>query len=239
MNKEEYFSISNKQQLPKRCPLISRCERFGYSILAMSELGKYGKGRNLHEKLADGGIYLEEDLITMVGEEFYMRIGNELASIHNACPEVALFSNSILFGYISEEAVVEGYFDQLWEEPKFRDKKYRHYSECAEFCSLQFNEKTKVKHTKPLTGFVYLMKEGSTVFFKIGFSQNPEFREKTLQSQKPDITLIETWKGDRKLETKLHKKFAEKRLRGEWFDLSESDIATLYGYMDQLEEPGE
>lgn len=77
----------------------------------------------------------------------------------------------------------------------------------------------------------YLMTDSNTGYTKIGKSKNPGKREKTLQSEKPTITLKLVC--DQMVEGKLHKEYAEKRIRGEWFDLTESDIEQIiseYGF---------
>jgi len=65
---------------------------------------------------------------------------------------------------------------------------------------------------------------------KIGYSNNPEYREKTLQAEKPSITLLAAWQGDMSDEKQLHQRFADKRVRGEWFHLDQSDILTINQY---------
>lgn len=77
--------------------------------------------------------------------------------------------------------------------------------------------------------FVYLMKDMANGYFKIGISNKPEYREKTLQSEKPTIELLASKKFTiRKiavaLENSLHTAFVDKRLRGEWFRLNESEV---------------
>lgn len=77
--------------------------------------------------------------------------------------------------------------------------------------------------------YVYLMKDISNDYFKIGISNKPNYREKTLQSEKPTIELIiakrfPIRKIAESIEKALHTAYAEKRLRGEWFDLSINDI---------------
>jgi hypothetical protein len=77
--------------------------------------------------------------------------------------------------------------------------------------------------------FVYLMFDTTNGYCKIGISYNPEYREKTLQSEKPTIELITSKKYPiriiaESIEKALHKSFSEKRIRGEWFDLTEKDI---------------
>lgn len=70
--------------------------------------------------------------------------------------------------------------------------------------------------------FTYLMLNTRNGYHKIGRSVNPEYREQTLQAEEPEVELV--WKTPKDIERKLHKKFAAKRMRGEWFDLSVEDV---------------
>lgn len=84
------------------------------------------------------------------------------------------------------------------------------------------------------TGFrTYLMKDSNTGYTKVGKSKSPKIRESTLQSEKPTIILIKVC--DDNVESTIHKKYADKRVRGEWFNLSEEDIENIvneYGFHD-------
>lgn len=75
--------------------------------------------------------------------------------------------------------------------------------------------------------FVYLMRNERNGFIKIGCSKSPAYREKTLQSEEPEVSLLFAYLGEPDLERGLHKLFASKRIRGEWFALSEEDIRTV------------
>lgn len=77
--------------------------------------------------------------------------------------------------------------------------------------------------------YLYLMRNNRNGYYKIGFSRNPSARERTLQSEEPDITLIRQWPGTMFDEVDLHAKFAAQRIRGEWFKLSDADIAYIGG----------
>lgn len=77
--------------------------------------------------------------------------------------------------------------------------------------------------------YVYLMIDLTNNHHKIGISNKPEWREKTLQSEKPTIELIASKKFvSRKIalsiEKALHSAYSEKRIRGEWFSLDRFDI---------------
>ena len=64
----------------------------------------------------------------------------------------------------------------------------------------------------------YILKDKSNDTYKIGCSKDPLRREKTLQSEKPDLELIKVFEKNH--EKELHKKYAEQCVRGEWFKLT-------------------
>jgi hypothetical protein len=76
---------------------------------------------------------------------------------------------------------------------------------------------------------VYLMVDTTNNFYKIGISNKPKYREKTLQSEKPTIELIRSKQYPSRamaesIEKALHNTFSDKRIRGEWFNLGEEDV---------------
>lgn len=71
---------------------------------------------------------------------------------------------------------------------------------------------------------VYLMRNKRNGFTKIGIARDPAFRERTLQSQEPEIEMLFSIQGTRAVEQECHRRFKNQRVRGEWFDLSDSDI---------------
>jgi hypothetical protein len=80
--------------------------------------------------------------------------------------------------------------------------------------------------------YLYLMLDTATNLHKIGISNKPFYREKTLQSEKPSIEMISYMKLPLRkfaivLENTLHNLFKEKRIRGEWFDLSKGDVENI------------
>lgn len=93
-----------------------------------------------------------------------------------------------------------------------------------------------VKKTQKGFGFnwcyVYLMKDISNGYYKIGISNTPEYRERTLQSEKPTIEMLAckkfpTRKIAEAIESALHTAYSQQRLRGEWFNLSDADVAAI------------
>jgi hypothetical protein len=80
--------------------------------------------------------------------------------------------------------------------------------------------------------YVYIMINTDTSLVKIGKSNNPRYRERTLHSQEPSIHLIALWCCSGEIEKKLHAKFSDKRVRGEWFRLSFKDLTELEKFMN-------
>lgn len=76
---------------------------------------------------------------------------------------------------------------------------------------------------------VYLMIDTTNNFHKIGMSNNPRYREHTLQSDKPTIELICAKEYPSRtiaeaIESALHNAYANKRIRGEWFNLDDVEV---------------
>jgi len=76
---------------------------------------------------------------------------------------------------------------------------------------------------------VYLMKNMANGYYKIGSSQRPIARERTLQAQEPDIRLLASVNAKCSYERELHRRYAPKRVRGEWFALDYGDLLQLKG----------
>ena len=80
--------------------------------------------------------------------------------------------------------------------------------------------------------YVYLMKDKANGYHKIGISNKPEYREKTLQSEKPSIEMLAckkfpTRKIAEAIESALHTAYSQQRVRGEWFNLNDEDVAAI------------
>lgn len=87
---------------------------------------------------------------------------------------------------------------------------------------------------QPGKNFIYLMFNSKTHLVKIGKSKNPGFREKTLQSEEPEITMIAVWEATDQVERNLHQQYQHKRIRGEWFKLSFEELREIKAQMDQI-----
>lgn len=76
-------------------------------------------------------------------------------------------------------------------------------------------------------GYVYLMHAAGTKWYKIGVSKQPEVRQEQLSTKTPyEVVMISHYSDIDPLvaEKEWHKAFADKRVRGEWFELSDADI---------------
>jgi hypothetical protein len=75
-------------------------------------------------------------------------------------------------------------------------------------------------------GSVYLIVNDRNGCVKIGYTAgDPKYRESTLQSEEPDISMICSFPNSTmKDELNLHEKYKKKRVRGEWFRLSDDDV---------------
>lgn len=84
----------------------------------------------------------------------------------------------------------------------------------------------EVSLAKP--GYVYLVLSSRTGHYKIGYTRRPWERMGTLKSEAGHAcTLVHTIFSNCTplLELEMHRRFADKRVRGEWFALAEDDLA--------------
>lgn len=71
---------------------------------------------------------------------------------------------------------------------------------------------------------IYLMHNKRNGYIKIGYSKCPLSRESTLQSEEPDIELLFSFPSTKNTERELHQRYAEFRIRGEWFNPSRVQV---------------
>lgn len=79
--------------------------------------------------------------------------------------------------------------------------------------------------------FLYLMEDLRNGAIKIGQSKTPCERERTLQSEVPEVRLRLSIPADQAHERQLHLHFDAKRLRGEWFSLTADDVFWLVSFL--------
>lgn len=83
--------------------------------------------------------------------------------------------------------------------------------------NLRMNRQTKL----------YLMRNVRNGFTKIGISNKPTARERTLQAEEPQISLLAVYDATPKDEKAMHVRYSHKRIRGEWFNLTDEDCESI------------
>lgn len=106
-----------------------------------------------------------------------------------------------------------------------------HFNQVATRVREYFFPNHKPKKNKVSYSFLYLMRNNRNGYIKIGYSNDPKYRETTLQAEEPEVELIFQIKTSIKEELALHEKYAAKRLRGEWFDLNIQEIQETIQYL--------
>lgn len=139
----------------------------------------------------------------------------------NAAPYIPLDIALIIKEKI--DATIE--FAKNHDIDALNDAYVNEYYEWVKQISAAKNKESKKEKTN-----IYVMIDKNTGYYKIGRSNNPTKREKTLHSEKPTIELLFHFEANYELEAKLHERFALQRIRGEWFKLTEEDISEIKSY---------
>ncbi len=147
---EEYYQISDKQGLPKKCPILGKCCR---AVQTRYEMGMRLGGNDISfdEFLHSYGQKWDPDnMIESIEQISWQYIPDVLTSVKNVCPEVTLFENDLYLPFkFRQSAFGEASYSK--ESRKFEAKK-KHYSECAEFAEYSFHKgKTTQAKCKRLT----------------------------------------------------------------------------------------
>ena len=95
-----------------------------------------------------------------------------------------------------------------------------------------FEEEDRLRKSRFNT-FIYLMEDLRNGLFKISRSVTPEKRERTLQSEVPQVQMRFSIPGEEKHEGDLHENLSGKRIRGEWFSLEADDIVCVVSFLKQ------
>lgn len=92
--------------------------------------------------------------------------------------------------------------------------------------SLQMMRLASAKKVKKPTN-IYIILNNRNGMIKIGRSLCPLNRESTLQSEDPDVSLLHHFVATEDHERYLHQRYAEWRVRGEWFKLTRAQIEEI------------
>lgn len=85
--------------------------------------------------------------------------------------------------------------------------------------------------------FIYLMEDLRNSSFKIGRSKTPGKRERTLQSEVPQVVMRFSIPAEEECERQLHSHFEDKRFRGEWFTLTNDDLVWIVAFLKANGDP--
>lgn len=83
---------------------------------------------------------------------------------------------------------------------------------------------------------IYLCRNKRNGLVKIGYTTNPTYREKTLQSEEPEVFFEQIYEGTLDQEQELHRRFADRRIRGEWFELLPRDMDVIDAMLGDPDE---
>ena len=167
-----------------------------------------------------------------VAQSQYIRLDEHYRLIVESHDKMVALANSIDANVKTgiKQAVRESQMtlDQIYDE---RDQLETQKQEIENrIQQLQVLEQS-VRERKPrsTTGYVYLL-QSSTGYWKIGRTHSPNNRLKTFNVKLPFEVeykhLIQT-DDMYALETKLHERFKEKRINGEWFALNDGDVREI------------
>ncbi len=172
----------------------------------------------------------------MIGELPEISRGHKTGCFSNMCPEVNLFDKQNSFPTFTGTATTDAEWDpEIKDGTKILEEK--HFSECAEYSKYHYQNFTSKINPKQKSStkdcYLYLMQNLKNGYHKIGISIEPIYREKTLQSEEPNISTVKTRKFmnrkiAKEIETELHKKYDHKKVRGEWFDLNQIELEEIY-----------
>lgn len=164
--------------------------------------------------------FLAEKYIALVRELGHIPVKGEL--LRKAKADKSFPSNGVLYKD-GKEALLKLVVNYCESHPGYDDVLTLCRNELTDSSSHTAERKDKIQ-----TGFVYLMKSGR--YYKIGRTVSVGSRERQLAIKIPvpptTIHKIET-DDPVGVEAYWHRRFAEKRGEGEWFDLSREDVAAF------------
>ncbi|MFH1538474.1 MAG: GIY-YIG nuclease family protein [bacterium] len=162
--------------------------------------------------------FVIEKMISLVRELGVYPVNRQLKLKRNQDEE---FPSLSVFGRIGNKSIIA---KKTIEYCEGKDG----FDDVVEICkpiAEHSKQKPIASEEQPAIGYVYLMKSGR--YYKIGKSNAPGRREYDIGLKLPEETkTIHTIKTDdpEGIEEYWHKRFKDKRKKGEWFDLSGDDI---------------
>lgn len=152
MTKDEYYDISRKQKVPKRCPILDYCSRHAWTLYFFGYYSSDDRSADVFQLLKrEGHVPTDFDQrhIALRGEPPSFQKSDDYVDFANTCPEVSLFDGDFRFGFAARTATASAYWNQY---QGLRHSESRHYTECPEFCawSAQTPKARRAATTDPL-----------------------------------------------------------------------------------------
>ena len=130
----------------------------------------------------------------------------------------------VFIGLVCNTIFMFFYFVE-WQKAKAREEKLRNE---LEKLKKVVQRTSKNRGDSELASYVYLLKDlEHASAYKIGKTNNPHRRFKNFDTIWPfDYEVVHIIKSYNpyELEAGLHRKYADKRIRGEWFELDDDEI---------------
>ena len=96
------------------------------------------------------------------------------------------------------------------------------------------NEKNNRKFENKKKDYLYIIE--SNAGFKVGYTTNIESRIKNYKTYLSDFDVVFVHNGDDcfEIESYMHEYFRSKKISGEWFELSDSDLVYIVKYCNAI-----
>ena len=143
-------------------------------------------------------------------------------------------NRACILDYKDIEAIIKGLQNFLEVTSQEAIDNFNNAKEKRQKIQNEFQSKNHKNKDKPVEnkGIVYLLKIENKPQYKIGVTNNLNRRLKQISPKMPfELKVIHTIKDNQiyKLEEKLHNKFKDKKIKGEWFKLNDNDVNYIKG----------
>lgn len=191
-SKEDYYKISAKEGLPKRCPILGKCIKAVWTRYALG-FKVMGHDISFEEFLSVEGQYWEPEKMIKEIEQLECSVPNKPGDIafwfaSNICPEVTLFEEKYLPCGLQPPSAC-GNVDYDFES-KQSAVTPKHFSECAEFSKYYFENMGQRKIKMP--SVIEQIPEKSLEDYLVNNIESLEAGLKFIERQKP----IGKWTAD-------------------------------------------
>lgn len=97
--------------------------------------------------------------------------------------------------------------------------------------NLDLNGNTRLSNVS-FEGYIYILRAHGD-YYKIGMTNLPRRRISSLRAGLPEEpqSIEVFWVGDTRMEFDLHEMFPSKRLRGEWFEFTQSQVEQIRNHI--------